>query len=198
MKEAQEGFPNQRLARSHGGRLLPGAGGSEAGAAYVVALMVLVILTILGLGLAIVTQTEMQVGANEKTLQRVFYAADSGISAAITRAMVEAYHESEIYNLDDPDSPPGVTVVHEITTSPFHLLLRAPCDLCQINNTGQYGAQQYFNVNYAVTARAKRKAGSMVLADKELSSMVEIQPYPVPIESLEAIQDPSELAKIRF
>ena len=53
---------------------------SEAGSAYVITLLALVVLTILALSLALVTQTEVQVGANEKTVNRTFYAADSGLN----------------------------------------------------------------------------------------------------------------------
>ena len=52
---------------------------SETGSAYIVTLLALVVLTILALALAMVTQTEVQVGANEKTINRTFYAADSGL-----------------------------------------------------------------------------------------------------------------------
>ena len=50
----------------------------ERGSAYLIALMALVVLTILGLSLVLVTQTEVQVGANERTVNRTFYAADTG------------------------------------------------------------------------------------------------------------------------
>jgi Tfp pilus assembly protein PilX len=52
----------------------------EAGSAYLVAILALVVLTIAGLSLALITQTETQIGANEKMVERAFYAADSGIA----------------------------------------------------------------------------------------------------------------------
>ena len=42
---------------------------SEAGSAYVITLLALVVLTILALSLALVTQTEVQVGSNERTVE---------------------------------------------------------------------------------------------------------------------------------
>jgi len=43
-------------------------------------------LTILALSLALVTQTEVQVGSNERTVTRTFYAADSGLGIAAADA----------------------------------------------------------------------------------------------------------------
>ena len=60
---------------------------SEAGSAYIVTLLALVVLTILALSLALVTQTEVQVGANERTVNRTFYAADSGVGLAAAEAL---------------------------------------------------------------------------------------------------------------
>ena len=59
----------------------------EAGSAYIITLLALVVLTILALTLALVTQTEVQVGANEKTANRTFYAADSGLGIAAAEAL---------------------------------------------------------------------------------------------------------------
>jgi Tfp pilus assembly protein PilX len=51
---------------------------AEEGSVYLVALLGLVVLTILGLTLSLVTQTEMKMGANERVLQRVFFVAGHG------------------------------------------------------------------------------------------------------------------------
>ena len=61
---------------------------AERGSAYLVALLVLVLLTIIGLSLSLITQTEMQIGANERLIERSFYVADSGISLATARTLV--------------------------------------------------------------------------------------------------------------
>ena len=61
---------------------------SEAGSAYVITLLALVVLTILALSLALVTQTEVQVGSNERTVSRTFYSADSGLGVAVAEALL--------------------------------------------------------------------------------------------------------------
>ena len=67
--------------------IVPVRSRGEAGSAYIVVLLVLVILTIFGIALSLITQTESQVGSNERTLNRVFYAADAGIELAIAQAV---------------------------------------------------------------------------------------------------------------
>jgi hypothetical protein len=60
----------------------------ERGSAYIIALLVLVVLSLLGLSLALISQTELQIGANELSAHRVFYGAESGINIALANYMV--------------------------------------------------------------------------------------------------------------
>jgi hypothetical protein len=51
----------------------------ERGAALVIAILVLAILTVIGIALMLVTSTESRIAANEWSMNRAFYASDSGI-----------------------------------------------------------------------------------------------------------------------
>jgi PilX N-terminal len=51
----------------------------ERGAALVLAILVLAILTVIGIALMLVTSTESRIAANEWTVNRAFYASDAGI-----------------------------------------------------------------------------------------------------------------------
>lgn len=55
----------------------------ERGSAFILALIVIMLLTILGLSLAVVTETEMQLGGTEKTIDRQHFAAESGLWAKV-------------------------------------------------------------------------------------------------------------------
>jgi Tfp pilus assembly protein PilX len=55
----------------------------ERGAALILAIIVIFILTVLGLALLFTTTTEVQVAGAETTLNKVFYAADSGTQYGI-------------------------------------------------------------------------------------------------------------------
>lgn len=58
-------------------RIRPAAA-RESGAAIIVAILVTFILTVLGLALLFTTSTEFQIAGAETTVNRTFYAADSG------------------------------------------------------------------------------------------------------------------------
>lgn len=171
---------------------------SEEGSAYLAALIVLVLLTIIGLSLSLITQTEMQIGANEKSIERAFYAADSGIALATAKTLVTRRPAwSEIEKLPDPEQ---AFIEHKLDISPFFPIGSSPCNLCDVNNAGQYGAKTYYRVNHAVTSVAVREitATGSVLAEQAVTAMVEFQPWELPPESVLAIQDDTQLAKIKF
>ena len=50
----------------------------QSGSAYLAALLAMVVLSIIGLSLAFITQNEMLIGANQRTVTRVLYDADAG------------------------------------------------------------------------------------------------------------------------
>ncbi len=60
----------------------------QEGSAFVLALIVIMLLTILGLSVSVITETEMQLGSTEKTIDRQDYAAESGMWAMISGLVV--------------------------------------------------------------------------------------------------------------
>ncbi len=60
----------------------------ESGSVFIVALMALVLLTAIGLSLALVTETEMLIGGNEQVINENFFAAETGMSVAVSQLMV--------------------------------------------------------------------------------------------------------------
>ena len=60
----------------------------ERGSVFIVALMVLVMLTVIGLSLALVTETEMLIGSNEQIINETFYSAETGLAVALSQLLV--------------------------------------------------------------------------------------------------------------
>jgi len=158
----------------------------EAGSAYVAVLLVLVVLTILGLALALITQTEMQIGANERTVNRVFYAADSGIETAKVQVLVSRDFSPHTYTFSDTGAVfTNGTLQYgtQVAVSNFAKVQEGPCNLCEINQAGSYGGRDYSKTTYSVTATAARfgtldaGTGRTPLAQKTLSAMIEMQPF---------------------
>jgi Tfp pilus assembly protein PilX len=179
----------------------------ETGSAYIVVLLVLVVLAIFGIALSLITQTESQVGSNERTLNRVFYAANSGIERAIARALVAAEHDPQTFFLTDSGASftgGKLELGTQVEVSAFHPINVTACNLCEINNVGTYADKAYYKVNHAVTSRATRFAtlnagGTRTpLAQKTVSAMIEFQPFRASVSALASSKDPAELEKIKF
>ncbi len=166
---------------------------AQRGSAYLITLLALVVLTILALSLSLVTQTEMRIGANELSIQRVFYAADSGIAASTARALVGSDHSSMTFTVDDAITGP-LGIEQRVDVSPFLPIGSGYCNLCSINQ-----GSDFYQINHAVTAGATREGldlgGNPVsLAAKTVTVMVEVQPWERQIVSLSL----EEIAKVKF
>ena len=172
----------------------------ESGSAYILVLLVLVVLTIMGLSLVFMTQTEVQIGSNDRVVSRVFYAAESGIAAAAAKAIVSADYNAHTYSFSEPGTVPGLDFKSSVDVSPVLPILDSPCNLCEINNAGTYSEKSFRKINHAVTAVATRFAGTGTtpLAQKTLTAMIEVQPWKVSTEAYKPIDDPVQLAKIKF
>jgi hypothetical protein len=166
----------------------------EAGSAYIIVLLVLVVLTILGLSLALVTQTERQIGVSERTVQRVFASAESGIYLAVAKMVL--LHDANAMNLElreprrrldgtaDPTLGNAPLQRHDLSVSVMMPLLDSYANLTQINRGGNTDPQ-YKEINYGLISTATRRgwtgsdsAQAAVLGRQSLSAMVEIQPIP--------------------
>ncbi len=68
---------------------------NERGSAFLLALIIIVLLTILGVSIVLVTETENVLGHTEKTVDRQFYAAETGLWAQMVGIVVASnwHHE---------------------------------------------------------------------------------------------------------
>jgi Tfp pilus assembly protein PilX len=182
----------------------------EEGSAYIAVLMVLVVLTIFGLALSMITQTEMQMGSNERTVSRVFYAADAGIEASIAKALATQDFAARTYLYTDsglqiaPSADGKPVLAARVDVSLLYPIQEAPCNLCEINQAGGYGGKDYYRMTHVVTATATRfgsmdgGAERLPIAQKTISAMVEMQPFESSMESIKVLDDPDALSKIKF
>ena len=157
----------------------------EEGSAYIITLMVMFALTVIGLGLSLVSQTELLVGSQERSIQRNFYAADSGLNAALAAVLADGDYREQTLSFVDTVQVQGtdaLDVNDRIETTPFVPILDAPCNLCQINQDSDF-----FEINHAVTAQrdpdrlgdvgAGGGANDIPLARKDVTVMLELQPW---------------------
>jgi|SoiMethySBSTD1v2_1073268.scaffolds.fasta_scaffold518446_2 Tfp pilus assembly protein PilX len=172
----------------------------EAGSAYIVALLALVLLSMIGLAIVLITQSELQIGGNERVVSRIFYSADSGVSIATAKALVVGDYLPEGATVKFPDAPGGSAInsVNRVDLSPFFPIQEQPCNLCSINQLGEYSTKSYSAVTYAETATSTREAGTTQFGSKAISAQVGVQPWQTGISSYFAATEPTQLAKIKF
>jgi hypothetical protein len=173
----------------------------ESGSAYVVTLLALVVLTLLALTLAFVTQTEVQVGANERTVNRTFYAADSGLGVAAAQALASGRYTPVTFLMNQTDVG-AAHLADRVEVAPLVPILTVRCDWCPANDDG---VPKFWKVHHAATATAERiawtgsgppPAAATLLGQKTLSVMFEFQPWPTPpVDSIAAAED---LKQVRF
>lgn len=175
---------------------------AREGSAYIVVLLVLAVLTVIGLALVMVAQTEMQIGTNERVATRTLYAADAGIGVAVARVLVNNDHTATTVVLREGVTAGALNAGQRLELSPFHPILDAPCNLCSINQ-----GQDFLEVNHAVAVTSSRvfwrgdEPGDDAprQASKTLGVMIEIQPWQMTSESVESLNlDADELKQIRF
>lgn len=167
----------------------------ERGSAYILALLALLVVSVLGFSLVFITQTEMEIGSNERTIQRIFYGAESGLAIASARILVTSDHRPTVVEFEEPGST--LAIVQRLEVAPAVPIYDAPCNLCEINNIGTYQEKAYRKINNALTVRASRVVGSRTLATKTVASMLELQPWKSPVEAYLPIGDPVQLEKVR-
>lgn len=173
----------------------------EAGSAYILTLMALVILTVLGLALALITQTEVQVGANEKTIHRTFYAADSGLGIAAAQALASGRYAPTTVVLNRTQVG-NANIADRVRISTLAPILTVRCDWCPANDDG---VPKFWKVHHAATATSERIAwegnvappdDATLLGQKTLSVMFEFQPWPTP--PVESIAEADALTQVKF
>ncbi len=164
----------------------------ERGSAYLVSLLILVIMTLLGLSLALITNTESQIGFNERVLERTFYTGDSGIGVGAARVLVASDY---LYDPNDDDNnsyilneAPGALATpltrSRVSVGPLMPLQLAPCNLCEINNAGAYRDVSYQRTNIALPSTGERQNLADTVTQRRVAATIDIQPWKVPASSL--------------
>jgi Tfp pilus assembly protein PilX len=123
----------------------------ERGSAYIVVLLALVVLTIVGLSLVMVTQTEVQLGSNERTIARTFFSGDSGISVAPVRQLLSQHADAFTFIVNETQVG-NERIADQVKLSDFNLIGSGPCDGCGVNANDA----QYLNTNHVLSVTSNR------------------------------------------
>ena len=158
----------------------------DEGSAYVISMLVLLILSLLGLSLALVTQTEARVGSSERVIERTFYAAGSGLELALARGLADGEfgpitHERErsILELGSP-----VPIKERVESSAFLCLGDTYCNLCSMNQGRQYARRNFTLAVSATRFGVAADASEKILGRKALTTMTDVEPFQATVDCL--------------
>jgi Tfp pilus assembly protein PilX len=174
---------------------------SETGSAYIVTLLALVVLTILALALTMVTQTEVQIGANEKTVNRSFYASDSALDFAASRVLTDQSYTPVTMILNQKTVGRNNTA-DRVRISSFVPILLVRCNWCPANEAG---LPKFWNVQHATSTTSERiswngtgspPADATLLGQKTLSAMFAFEPWITP--PVESLPEGDALKQVKF
>lgn len=158
----------------------------DRGNAYLITVMVMVIVTLLGLSIGAVSQTEMLIGSRERNNQRVFYLAETGLNLAVARFMASRETRGTraemllppAYDFSDDGGFGGIALQGVLRIAPVMATAKPPCNLCSIGGSTEANPESLFNMRYAITVRAQMESQSgQVLAQRRVSSLLDIQPW---------------------
>ncbi len=148
----------------------------ESGSAYLATLLLLVLLTLIGLSLAVITQTEVFIGGSEKLTTRTYYNAASGVHLMNTYKMVANDTSAQDWRIRQRTISmfgTALTATERIQTSPYFPISRRPCNLCMMNDDN---AMNYVALQSAVTVRAQPLIAGDVGATKLLGATITLEP----------------------
>jgi hypothetical protein len=154
----------------------------QEGSVYLIVILVLLVLTIVGLALAITTQSEMRIGANEELSRETFYSADTGVGISTAKALILPDLRSVDLDLVVPSGDPDLQLRDRLEMSAFTPIQDGPCNLCQINQDSPF-----FKINHFVASSSTRIGWKgapddppdqpIPLAQERISVMVAFQPW---------------------
>lgn len=131
----------------------------EQGSAMLFALMGLVFLTVIGLSLAVVTETEMIIGNNEQIAQETFFAAETGVASAVGQLLVENSMSRKYFALESKDGDATrnagpYKLGYSVDFTNIYPVVAGPAAYTKANE-GEEGLKSYF---FITTVRARRLA----------------------------------------
>jgi hypothetical protein len=147
---------------------------NERGSAYLLVLLLLLVLTVIGLSLAVITQTEVQIGGAERTATRVLYGGDTGTNVQFMLSRFGA-SQSTRFQLETP-SIAGIASEERFDISDFLRIYSGHCNICSSN----FGGDDFRRNNFVTNSQGLRVADptgtNVAQASKLISWMVYVSP----------------------
>lgn len=164
----------------------------ERGAALILSIIVIFILTVFGLALVFTTTTEFQMAGAETTINKAFFAADSGIEYGIGQARAGSQQGGCTATIDGtaynnfwcfalPNQKPGTSTINSAATAPSLTVNVSP--MTQVDATPvipgnvEAGVNKLWSIGWHFDSYA---SDPTLHANKQISVEFSASPVPFP------------------
>ncbi len=160
---------------------------SDQGSAYLAVLLVMFLLTTIALAFTFVTRTEKDIANFERSVQRVHFAAESGVHLSTTKYVLTKGSDVNAVSLDmrerGQDRSGDVAIDQSILVTPTVKVSEFACDGCQVNQ-----GSSYVRVSNVLNSTADRvgAVNGEVLASRTISTFIDVQPLQADASGLQA------------
>lgn len=147
----------------------------ERGVALILAILVLFVVTVMGIGLMFTTSIEQLLSSNDTKISKVFYAADSGVEyagAMLSSTFDYAGGQMPVAVSSHYSSVPSPDIQVTISRPVVIVYSIRPGDAFEAAGSG-YGSSQIVENIYAVTSSAVSTA---IQASKSIDAQIAIYP----------------------
>ncbi len=132
---------------------------SQQGGTFILVLMAILVFTFLGLSLAVVTETEMTLGANMQSINRTYFSAESGLAAAVAAVMTTNDWSGESFlvterEIGNPSASDNLVIGYRVQSTPVELIGRSQPPLSNAN----WGERTHNTFFVRTSASAQRVA----------------------------------------
>jgi hypothetical protein len=131
----------------------------EEGSAIMFALLAMIFLTIIGLSLTVVTETEMLIGTNEQLSEETFYAAEAGVATAVSQLLVTNDLKKKYFAIPARDADGAVRKVGNRTLGysvDFSDVYPVAFDVAPYSTTNEGSSEEHYHGYFYVKVRARR------------------------------------------
>ncbi len=163
---------------------------NDQGSALLLALLAMVFLTVIGLSLAVVTETEMLIGTNEQIAQETFFAAEAGVATAVsqllvTNDLVSRYFAIEAHHGDAVRTVGDRTLGYSVD---FTDVYPVAYDVAPYTSANEGSSEPHFTGFFYTRVRARRMAwpGTVPDCQSEIDRDPDVAPVHDYFETVQA------------
>jgi hypothetical protein len=158
---------------------------SQRGSTLVLVMIVLFLLSVIGLSLVAMTESEFLIGSNHWLRERTLVETENGIHIAVARKVVRNDGRAvDLRFADAAGSRSAANFNNDLEVAPVAVIAERPCNFCEINGSGSYTEKAFRAVVHDVRSTGIRRGSSAdaVAARQTLQVDIQLEPWKAAVD----------------